>query len=906
MSTPQNDRNLLVGVLALQMDLVTQDQLILALQAWMLNKSCAIEQLLVDKGFIRGDSKDFLSSIAESHLRLHADKVQNSLAALSSLGSVRKKLAELEDSDIEATMVQADKIRLAEASTHPVVNVDHEPSVTFIETPSEVSGRFRILRPHARGGLGVVSVAEDTELHREVALKEIQAPHAEDSGSRTRFLMEAEVTGRLEHPGIVPVYSLGKTSTGNPFYVMRFIRGDSLKDAVAKLHSAKPMSPDEQATAIRKLVRRLIDVCNAIEYAHSRGVLHRDLKPGNIMLGKYGETLVVDWGLAKAVGRQSVSNTDEATFIPVSSEGSTETRMGSVVGTRAYMSPEQATGQLDLLGPRSDVYCLGATLYCVLTGQPPIEKGTTEEMLAAIRSGRIKSVREANPSVDATLAAICHKALAVVPTDRYESAASMADDLELWLTDQPVSAWKEPFLNRAGRWLRKHQTLAASSGVLAISAIVGLLFVNSLTRRQNDELRKAQLAEANSRKVAENRLLIARDVTLDLVNISEQVLSQPDAAKQLREEVVDKAYELFRDLHSEAPEDQTNADLFARVARIAGNLKALESKFPEAKERLDAAYQTMKSRLAKETSDEKLKIPLAELLRDISRLERRSDKINPAVDRLEEAKSILAEVKSPTLLQNAQKVLAWIENTEISLRQELWQLEDALKLADSSILKFRAFVESGKPHPQDQQFLVFALYRRGRILDFLGRTDESLAAFDKAIEALRAIRSVFGNKQFSVELVRTLSWSAEARSRQTELHPLAKEHIAEAIKLVQPMAAKPSASPSILLYWADANKIAGRIFLLEHDLAAAEAAIRIAVQTSEGLVAKNDLSYNNAVLAEALENLSQLERAKGNTTSSDDLHRRAISTMEKACQQLPESGELKKLTDRIRSPKTAL
>src|SRR5205085_8839781 len=172
--------------------------------------------------------------------------------------------------------------------------------------------RYRVLRPHARGGLGEVSVAEDLELHREVALKEIQTGHAHDPVSRGRFLLEAEVTGRLEHPGIVPIYGLGQYADGRPFYAMRFIRGDSFKDAIERFHSrsrlpdgtsegpARQAGPTGDSLVLRKLLGRLIDVCEAIQYAHDRGVLHRDLKPGNIMLGKYGETLVVDWGLAKA------------------------------------------------------------------------------------------------------------------------------------------------------------------------------------------------------------------------------------------------------------------------------------------------------------------------------------------------------------------------------------------------------------------------------------------------------------------------------------------------------------------------------------------------------------------------------------------------------------------------------
>src|SRR5262249_43544176 len=148
-----------------------------------------------------------------------------------------------------------------------------------------------------------VFVARDEELHRDVALKQMQENHADNPDSRSRFILEAEITGGLEHPGIVPVYGLGTYADGRPFYAMRFIKGDSLKDAIARYYGAdRNKESGERAVDFRKLLGRFVDVCNAIAYAHSRGVLHRDLKPGNIMLGNYGETLVVDWGLAKPVG----------------------------------------------------------------------------------------------------------------------------------------------------------------------------------------------------------------------------------------------------------------------------------------------------------------------------------------------------------------------------------------------------------------------------------------------------------------------------------------------------------------------------------------------------------------------------------------------------------------------------
>ncbi|MBC7855544.1 MAG: serine/threonine protein kinase, partial [Pirellulaceae bacterium] len=321
--------------------------------------------------------------------------------------------------------------------------------------------RFRVLRPHAKGGLGEVFVAQDLELHREVALKEIQARFADQPESRSRFVLEAEITGGLEHPGIVPVYGLGQYADGRPFYAMRFIRGDSLKEAIAFFHKADipGRDPGERTLELRKLLGRFIDVCEAIEFAHSRGILHRDLKPGNVMLGKYGETLVVDWGLAKTVGRgERTADTGETTLRPTSGDSVDPTIIGKAVGTPAYMSPEQAAGRLDELGPASDVYSLGATLYCLLTGQPPFSGNDQGEILRRVQRGNFLPPREVKPQVSPPLQAICLRAMALQLSDRYLSPQMLARDIEHWLADEPVVCYPEPPRVRARRWVKRHPT----------------------------------------------------------------------------------------------------------------------------------------------------------------------------------------------------------------------------------------------------------------------------------------------------------------------------------------------------------------------------------------------------------------------------------------------------------------
>jgi serine/threonine protein kinase len=504
-STPAAaDRNLLFGILALQMDFISRDALIAAMNAWVLNKAKPLGQILQEQAVLSGERRALLEALVQEHLKQHDNDPEKSLAAVSSIKSVRRDLESIADPDLHASlaMVAAGPARTPE---------------TTIDDVKQAGLRYRILRPHAKGGLGEVYVAEDQELHREVALKELQPTHADNPQSRGRFLLEAEITGGLEHPGIVPVYGLGQYDDGRPFYAMRFIKGDNLKEAIRRFHEAdKPgRDPGERSLALRQLLRRFIDVCNAVAYAHSRGVLHRDLKPGNIMLAKYGETLIIDWGLAKPVGRDragSVSDgPDERTLRPTSGSGIAATQMGSAIGTPGYMSPEQALGNLDRLGPASDVYSLGATLYALLTGQAPFREREVADVLEKVRNGDFPWPRQIKPAVPPALEAVCLKAMALKSEDRYGTPLELAADIEHWLADEPVSAYREPWSVRSGRWLRRHRPLVAGTAALLLAA-VPLSIVIAVNREQARRQAEADKLEISTQKnIAQANEKAARD-----------------------------------------------------------------------------------------------------------------------------------------------------------------------------------------------------------------------------------------------------------------------------------------------------------------------------------------------------------------------------------------------------------
>jgi serine/threonine protein kinase/lipoprotein NlpI len=478
------DRNLLFGILALQMDFVSRDGLIKGMHAWVLEKSKPLAQVLVEQGALACDAHDLLVPLVQKHLEIHGGDAEKSLTAVSSIGPLRAELKQIADADVQASLAHVGTGRLSQAEDL------FATQMSSVGTATSAGLRFRILRAHARGGLGAVFVAHDEELHREVALKEIQDRHADHPPSRARFLLEAEITGGLEHPGIVPVYGLGHYPDGRPFYAMRFIRGASLKEAIASFHQGDVpgCDPGQRTLAFRALLGRFVDVCNAMAYAHSRGVLHRDLKPGNIMLGSYGETLVVDWGLAKAVGLpEDQTRPEEGSLRPALASGSAPTQMGQALGTPQYMPPEQAAGHLDRLGPPSDVYSLGATLYCLLTGQAPFASDADGQILQRVCRGEFPAPRRVKRSVPAALEAICLKAMALAPTDRYGSARALADDIEHWLADEPVSAWREPLRVRAGRWTRRHKPLVSGAAAALLVGLAALWAGSSWYQHQQAE-----------------------------------------------------------------------------------------------------------------------------------------------------------------------------------------------------------------------------------------------------------------------------------------------------------------------------------------------------------------------------------------------------------------------------------
>jgi serine/threonine-protein kinase len=374
--------------------------------------------------------------------------------------------------------------------------------------PSELDAsgpRYGSLQFHQKGGFGEVYQATDRELDRAVALKRIKPEHAHNPHLRQRFLREARITGKLEHPGIVPVYGLVHDADGQPYYAMRFVEGKTLAKAVEEFHAPeKPgRDPSERSLCLRQLLGVFVAVCKTLAYAHSRGIVHRDLKPANIILGPYGETLVLDWGLAKQEEEESPESGQEEVEVgegePWALEGSLETPVGGAMGTPAFMSPEQAAGEWDVVGPASDIYSLGATLYALLTSQVPFARGPWTQMQLRIQRGDFPPPRQVKKDMPRALEAVCLKAMARQPEERYASALDLAGDIEHWLADEPVTAYREPIAARMGRWGRRHRGLTAGVAGLLVTSVVALGIGLFAVNRERRQTQKALDAETQAR-----------------------------------------------------------------------------------------------------------------------------------------------------------------------------------------------------------------------------------------------------------------------------------------------------------------------------------------------------------------------------------------------------------------------
>ncbi len=751
------DRNLLLGILAQQMDFVTRDALFAAMNAWIIRKETPLGALLVERGDLAKSRRDLLEALVVEHVRAHGGDPARSLQALSSVGSMAEDLGKLADPDVRASIGHL-------RNSGPIP--PDQPWQTLIPDshgqPTSWNGRFRVVRPHASGGLGVVSVALDDELDREVAFKEIKVRHADDRGRRAQFVLEAEITGKLEHPGIIPIYGLGYDPSGRPFYAMRFIRGDSLADAINRYHDPDGpyVDPAKRSLQLRELLGRFLDVCNAMAYAHSRGVLHRDLKPGNVMLGPFGETLVVDWGLALPLDR--IAEGDESPQGPVKPTKTDSTSLpreqGTVIGTPAYMAPEQAEGAIEKLGPRSDVYGLGAILYEVLTGKHPVAGTTVEEVLRRVNQGEIKPPRQVRLEIPESLEAVCLKALALKPEDRYPTPRALAADIKAWLADEPVSARPEPFAERARRWAKRNRTAVIAAAASLLVGLVGLGAVAAVqTKARSDLARKnGELTESEAQAIAAVK-------RFGDVIANEPELKKNPALEGLRKRLLKEPLAFFHTLRDRLQADRdTQPESLARLAIACYDLGSLTSEIGNMEDALIAYREGLAilSKLAAADSKRRgVQGILAGIQNNIGVLLGKIGKPAEALASHETALAIrqkLAEA-NPAVTE-FQSDLAGSHSSIGKLLVKIGKSAEALASHESALAIRRKLAEANPAVTELQSDLAASHDGLGILLAETGKPVESLASFKSELAIVqKLIEANPASTEFQNALARTHS-----------------------------------------------------------------------------------------------------------------------------------------------------
>jgi serine/threonine-protein kinase len=634
------------------------------------------------------------------------------------------------DEELVADLVR----RLSQAPAAAGVETLGDVADPTSRVPAPLGNRRRYApgRLHARGGLGEVWVVRDADLGREVALKELRPEQADNPAVVARFLEEARITGQLEHPGIVPVYELAAGAEGQrPFYTMRFIRGRTLNDAVGAYHE-KRESGQAGPLDLRELLGAFLSVCNAVAYVHARGVIHRDIKGQNIVLGDFGEVIVLDWGLAKILG----SNEGETVpaSVRVEAEGRDQTVQGQILGTPAYMAPEQAQGRLDLIDQRSDVYSLGAVLYEILTGQPPFTGPNTHEVLEQVIQEPPVPPRQRLASIPPALEAICLKALAKRPAQRYSSARELAQEIERWLADEPVAAYPEPWKVRARRWLGRHRTLTTAAVAAVLVAAVSLAIATFFLKAANER-------EHQSRTRAEANFKLAHDaVDRYFTKVSQSDKLKARGLETLRRDLLEQAkdfYECFLQEQADEPglRDE-RAGAYWRLGKISELIGATDDAARYYQEALAAAEQ-----LARDHPDDSAyQRNWATTLQDAAILHYRTGKIEQAREEMAKALSLREQ-----LVQNHPDSAEYREGLGRTLgdaaifHMNTGQWPEARAAYERALLLYEQLAKEHPENPTYSELSSSIFYSLGQLHRVSGRPAEAVAALEESRKLRRQL-----------------------------------------------------------------------------------------------------------------------------------------------------------------------
>ncbi len=533
----EKNKDVIFGIIAVKLGLITHTQLSEAESEWVKNEKKSLPEILVEKKYLREDVKEIISKLVNIRFdenEENYDKVLNSLGGSGILFTTYSSIISSEGSQEVLPSIGG-------GSENGGLDSLEKENVT-----EEHAGRYTIKGEKGRGGLGRILLAFDSHLGRDIAMKELlisgsgdqtgkDTPISETAKLVVRFLTEARITGRLEHPSIVPVYEIGKHQDGSIYYTMKLVKGRTLTD---KLKGEK----DYEGRI--KYLMNFIDLCNAIGYAHSRGVIHRDIKPQNIMIGEFGETVVLDWGLAKIKGKTGEKDSRFSKEVEMFKDIiNNKTLDGGILGTPVYMPPEQAEGLINEIDEKSDIYSLGTVLFEILTGHPPFSGETVYEVLGNVINGDFPEIKD--KFIPPELISICRKAMNKEKKERYDSALDLADDISKFISGSLVSAYSYNPWERLKKFIKKNKSVVITGmlgfiGVVAISVIYGFY----ITKQKE----QSQVLLSESLYVRGQNLEIEKDLNNACESFSRSWILNRDPSK---EDLI--KFDLLRNIKSTIP-----------------------------------------------------------------------------------------------------------------------------------------------------------------------------------------------------------------------------------------------------------------------------------------------------------------------------------------------------------------
>jgi serine/threonine protein kinase len=614
---PASNANLLLGLVALQNEIITRPELIAAVRQWVPARGRTLGAILLERRALNTDQVAIVESLVERSLQDHGD-VESALAAVRCPRSVRIALEGIADDDLYLLLSHTctrgeGEGTLAAGTAAPTATPPAMPTLTQTTAAAVVAPPaglpFRVITTLKGGSLGSLAVVRDEGLERDIVVKQIRDDLADDNDALARFNREVKYTAILEHAGIVPVYRAGRDSNGHPYYAMRYIKGRELRAAIDECHQKQG---PERLEAMTALLPHFVTVSRAIGYAHSRKVLHRDIKPANIMLSDAGEAIVIDWSLAKSIDSGSTTDAAQATLSNRRGRDDNPTKVGQFIGTPRYMSPETAAGELERVGPHSDVFSLGATLFHLLTGATPAGNPSLKHF---------KEPRAVWSEVPRALQAICLKAMANDPRQRYRTAYALADDVERWLSGKPVDAMPQRAspVSRLGGSLQRHplRLAAVTALVFAVAGAVGMKALDPTAvdtgdkaqasqQTQDDKDRMLELErEEHTRQMAAaaadtERARSERDAATRRADTTQQNLVTATRRADEWEKKHDEAVTIINSLNTRVAAEQAELKLLRAEQQrgqrqVEALLDAARSKFQSSDRAIVAAFNAYKA-----------------------------------------------------------------------------------------------------------------------------------------------------------------------------------------------------------------------------------------------------------------------------------------------------------------------